>query len=155
MFGSLMRSRRFAPIFWCQFFAAFNDNFLRNALVILVVFRLGTAGGEILATLSGAILIAPFFILSGLGGQLADRFDKAIIARRLKFTEIGAAAVAVVGFALQSVPLLFVALVLFGWRVRNCPPAMRWSKRLLSLPSCSAPSSAASRRVAAAARPCS
>lgn len=60
MFSTLMGSRRFAPIFWCQFFAAFNDNFLRNALVILVVFKLGTAGGEILATLSGAILIAPF-----------------------------------------------------------------------------------------------
>jgi len=114
MFRSLMSSRRFAPLFWCQFFAAFNDNFLRNALIILILFKLGTAGGEVLVTLSGAIFMAPFFLLSGLGGQLADRFDKAIIARRLKFAEIGAAGVAVVGFALQSVPILFAALLLFG-----------------------------------------
>src|SRR5262245_2348154 len=114
MFGSLMSSRRFAPLFWCQFFAAFNDNFLRNALIILILFKLGTAGGEMLVTLSGAIFMAPFFLLSGLGGQLADRFDKAMIARRVKFSEIGAAAVAMAGFALQSVPILFVALLLFG-----------------------------------------
>ncbi len=29
----LMTSRRFAPLFWTQFVAAFNDNFLKNALV--------------------------------------------------------------------------------------------------------------------------
>jgi acyl-[acyl-carrier-protein]-phospholipid O-acyltransferase/long-chain-fatty-acid--[acyl-carrier-protein] ligase len=31
-----MTSRRFAPLFWCQFFSAFNDNFLKNALVFLI-----------------------------------------------------------------------------------------------------------------------
>src|SRR6185295_2357009 len=31
----LMLSRRFAPLFWCQFFSAFSDNFLKNALVFL------------------------------------------------------------------------------------------------------------------------
>src|SRR6266516_3077373 len=31
MSDSLMTSRRFAPLFWCQFFSAFNDNFLKNA----------------------------------------------------------------------------------------------------------------------------
>src|SRR6202007_42984 len=46
--------------------------------------------------------------------QLADRFDKALVARRLKLIEIGAAAVAVAGFQLTSVPLLFLALFLFG-----------------------------------------
>ena len=45
---------------------------------------------------------------------MADRFDKALIARRLKLAEIGASGVAVVGFMLQSVPVLFVALAAFG-----------------------------------------
>ena len=31
MFG-LMRSQRFAPLFWCQFLSAFNDNFVRTLL---------------------------------------------------------------------------------------------------------------------------
>ena len=33
MFTSLMTTRRFAPLFLCQFFAAFGDNFLKTALV--------------------------------------------------------------------------------------------------------------------------
>ncbi len=37
----LMLSRRFAPLFWCQFFAAFNDNFLKTALVFLILFHSG------------------------------------------------------------------------------------------------------------------
>ena len=34
MSTSLLTSRRFAPLFWCQFFSAFSDNFLKNALVV-------------------------------------------------------------------------------------------------------------------------
>ncbi|HZP19750.1 MAG TPA: acyl-[ACP]--phospholipid O-acyltransferase [Bauldia sp.] len=114
MLASLMTSRRFAPLFWCQFFAAFNDNFLKNALTFVILFKVASSGSAVLVTLAGAVFIAPFFFLSGLAGQLADRYDKAIIARRLKLTEIGAAAVAVIGFLLQSVPVLFAALLLFG-----------------------------------------
>ncbi len=35
----LLLSRRFAPLFWCQFFAAFNDNFLKTALVFVILFH--------------------------------------------------------------------------------------------------------------------
>src|SRR3954464_4573012 len=111
---SLMLSRRFAPLFWCQFFSAFSDNFLKTALVFLILFQIGGPNRHALITLAGRIVSAPFFFLSALGGQIADRFDKALVARRLKFVEIGIAFVAVAGFALQSVPVLFVALFLFG-----------------------------------------
>jgi acyl-[acyl-carrier-protein]-phospholipid O-acyltransferase/long-chain-fatty-acid--[acyl-carrier-protein] ligase len=110
----LMTSRRFAPLFWTQFFSAFNDNFLKNALVFLILFKIGGADAEALITLAGAVFIAPFFFLSGLGGQMADRFDKAVVARRLKFAEIGAAGLAIAGFTFHDVPTLFVALFLFG-----------------------------------------
>ena len=83
MAHSLMASRRFAPLFWCQFFSAFNDNFLKNALVLLILFRIGGQASESWVTLAGAIFIAPFFLLSAFGGELADRFDKALVARRL------------------------------------------------------------------------
>ena len=110
----LMLSRRFAPLFWCQFFAAFNDNFLKTALVFLILFRSGAADAEALITLASAIFIAPYFFLSALGGELADRHDKARVAQWLKFFEIFVAALAVLGFALQSVPILFGALAGFG-----------------------------------------
>ena len=114
MSTSLMTSRRFAPLFWCQFFSAFNDNFLKNALVFLILFKIGGQDAEALITLAGAVFIAPFFFLSGLGGQLADRFDKAVVARRLKLAEIGVTGLASAGFALHSLPALFAALFLFG-----------------------------------------
>jgi acyl-[acyl-carrier-protein]-phospholipid O-acyltransferase / long-chain-fatty-acid--[acyl-carrier-protein] ligase len=114
MSQSLLASRRFAPLFWCQFFSAFNDNFLKNALALLILFKIGGQSGEALVTLAGGIFIAPFFLLSAFGGELADRFDKAWVARRLKLAEIGAAAIAVAGFQLNWLALLFVALFLFG-----------------------------------------
>ena len=89
----LMTSRRFAPLFWTQFLSAFNDNFLKNTLVFLILFKLAADQAASLVTLAGAIFMAPFLLLSALGGEIADRFDKALIAERLKFAEIAAAAV--------------------------------------------------------------
>jgi len=82
--GSLLLSRRFAPLFACQFFAAFNDNFLKTALVFLILFG-GHPDDAALITLASAVFIAPFFFLSALGGELADRYDKARVAQWLKF----------------------------------------------------------------------
>ncbi len=114
MSSHLMRSRRFAPLFWTQFLSAFNDNFLKNTLVFLILFKLASSEAASLVTLAGAVFILPFLLLSALGGELADRFDKALVARRLKFAEIGAAGIAVVGIALSSIPLIMAALFAFG-----------------------------------------
>jgi acyl-[acyl-carrier-protein]-phospholipid O-acyltransferase/long-chain-fatty-acid--[acyl-carrier-protein] ligase len=110
----LMLSRRFAPLFWCQFFAAFNDNFLKTALVFLILFGASGAGAEALITTASAIFIAPYFFLSALGGELADRFDKARVAQTLKFAEIFVAGLAAFGYWQQSLPILFAALACFG-----------------------------------------
>jgi len=114
MFSALITSRRFAPLFWCQFLSALNDNFVKNALVILILFKIGSEQGGALVALAGAVLVAPFFFLSGIGGELADRHDKAVVAEKLKRAEIPVAAVAALGFVLHSVPVLFVALGLYG-----------------------------------------
>lgn len=114
MFKALITSRRFAPLFWCQFLSALNDNFVKNALVILILFSIGSEAGGPLVALAGAVLVAPFFVLSGIGGELADRYDKAVVAEKLKRAEIPVAMVAAVGFILQSIPVLFVALGLYG-----------------------------------------
>src|SRR5262245_10736044 len=110
----LLLSRQFAPLFWCQFFAAFNDNFLKTALVFVILFHSGIGDSEALITLAGAVFIAPFFFFSALAGELADRFDKARTAQRVKFIEIFVAALAAWGYARSSLPLLFVALFGFG-----------------------------------------
>jgi acyl-[acyl-carrier-protein]-phospholipid O-acyltransferase / long-chain-fatty-acid--[acyl-carrier-protein] ligase len=114
MFTSLMTTRRFAPLFSCQFFAAFGDNFLKTALGFLIVHQLSEADSPALTQLAAATFIGPYFFLSGLGGEFADRFDKAKVAQRIKFVEMFAAALAVTGFAMHSLPVLFAALLTFG-----------------------------------------
>src|ERR1700744_3537767 len=114
MINQLMSSRRFAPLFWAQFCSALNDNVLKNALVIILLYGATAGHGDAVVTVAGAVFIFPFFILSGLGGELADKFVKSVVARRLKFVEIFAAVFAACGFFLHSVPLLFVALFIFG-----------------------------------------
>ncbi len=114
MSHSLLATRRFAGLFWCQFFSALNDNFLKNALVFLILFRLGAEAAGPLVSLAAATLMAPFFFLSALGGEIADRWDKAIVARRLKLVEIPVAGLAILGFVLHSIPVLFAALLGFG-----------------------------------------
>src|SRR3979411_3202367 len=114
MSSSLLLTRRFAPLFWSQFFSAFSDNFLKNSLVFLILFHIGGSDAEALITLAAAVFIAPYFFLSARGGELAHRYDKAVVARRLKFAEISIAFIAVLGFGVHSVLSLFVALFLFG-----------------------------------------
>lgn len=121
MSSSLLLKRRFAPLFWTQFFAAFSDNFLKQALIFLVLFKVGGPVANVLVTLAPAVFIAPYFFLSAFGGEMADRFDKALVAQRIKFSEIGVSILAVVGFWLHtvgydtaSVSILFLALFGFG-----------------------------------------
>jgi acyl-[acyl-carrier-protein]-phospholipid O-acyltransferase/long-chain-fatty-acid--[acyl-carrier-protein] ligase len=110
----LLFSRRFTPLFCCQFFAAFNDNFLKTALVFLILFQIKGDNGEALITLASAVFIAPFFFFSGLAGELADRFDKARMAQVLKFGEMFIAGLSVYGYERHSVVIMFVALAGFG-----------------------------------------
>jgi acyl-[acyl-carrier-protein]-phospholipid O-acyltransferase/long-chain-fatty-acid--[acyl-carrier-protein] ligase len=114
MIKELLSSRRFAPLFWSQFCSALNDNVLKNALVIMLLYGVAAEEGAPLVTLAGAVFIFPFFVLSALGGELADKYVKMEVARRLKFAEIFAAGFAAAGFYMHSVPFLFVALALFG-----------------------------------------
>lgn len=120
MLSRLMSGRRFAPLFWSQFCSALNDNFLKTSLGMLVLYGIGANAayspeeGAKLNTLAGIVFIAPFFFLSALGGELADKFDKGRIASAIKLAEMPVAALAAIGFYLHSVPTLFAALLGFG-----------------------------------------
>jgi acyl-[acyl-carrier-protein]-phospholipid O-acyltransferase/long-chain-fatty-acid--[acyl-carrier-protein] ligase len=114
MFRTLMTSRRFAPLFWCQFFSAFNDNFVRNMLAMLILFRFGGENGSLKILFATLIFVLPAIPLSALGGEIADSHDKAFVARRLKLAEIGVQLIAAAGFVFSSLALLDVALFGLG-----------------------------------------
>ena len=115
--SGLLRARRFAPLFVTQFLGALNDNVLKNAMVVLLTFQAANWTAikpELLANLAAGIFILPFFLFSATAGQLADKYDKAALARLVKLLEIGIVLVAGVGFLVHSLAVLFVALFLLG-----------------------------------------
>ena len=113
----LLKTRRFAPLFGTQFLGAFNDNLYKNALIVLLTFQSAqwtTLAPELLANLAAGIFILPFFLFSATAGQLADKYDKALIARLTKLLEVAIMGVAAAGFWLHSLPVLMTALFLLG-----------------------------------------
>jgi 1-acyl-sn-glycerol-3-phosphate acyltransferase len=113
----LLKQKRFAPFFATQFLGAFNDNLFKNALVVLLTFQAAqwtTLAAGLLANLAAGIFILPFFLFSATAGQLADKYDKAMLARLVKVLEMLIMGVAAVGFFLHSLPVLMGALFLLG-----------------------------------------
>jgi hypothetical protein len=54
----------------------------------------------------GALFILPFLLFSATSGQLADKFDKAVLIRFVKSLEIAIMVLAGWGFMAQNVPVL-------------------------------------------------
>ena len=117
MSNGLMTDRRFWPLFWTQFFGAFNDNVFKNALVILITFKsysLMDLGNDQMVALCGGIFIFPFFLFSAFAGQIADKWPKNKLIYYIKIWEVIVMALGSVGFFLNSLPLLLVSLFLMG-----------------------------------------
>jgi acyl-[acyl-carrier-protein]-phospholipid O-acyltransferase/long-chain-fatty-acid--[acyl-carrier-protein] ligase len=114
---ALLASRRFGPLFATQFLSAFNDNALKNALVLMIAYRADSAGAltaGLLIPLAGGLFILPFFLCSASAGALADVSDKAWLARIIKFTEIVVMLVAAAGVIAGSTIVLLALLFVMG-----------------------------------------
>ncbi|MDB5098922.1 MAG: putative acyltransferase family protein [Cyanobacteria bacterium RYN_339] len=113
----LMTARRFAPLFWAQFLGAFNDNFLKNAIIMLIAYKGLAVWGmspDAMGTFAPALFIAPYFLFSAIAGQLADRLPKTSMIRYVKGAEVGLAILAAVGFLADRPQLLLICLFLLG-----------------------------------------
>ncbi|MGB9649218.1 MAG: hypothetical protein WCB44_29530, partial [Stellaceae bacterium] len=89
-FGLLV-SRRFGPLFATQFLSAFNDNALRNALVLMIAYRADAGGqfsAQLMIPLAAGLFMLPFFLCSATAGQIADESDKSRLIRLIKLVEI-------------------------------------------------------------------
>lgn len=116
---SLLRQRRFAPFFLTQFLGAFNDNIFRNGLVILLTFqgvRIAGMDAQLLTNVAGALFILPFFLFSAAAGQLADKYEKSLLIRRIKLLEIVLMVLAAFAFIAESYTTLLFVLFLMGFQ---------------------------------------
>ena len=112
---SLLASRRFGPFFFTQFLGAFNDNVFRQALILLIASGAVTAVSvNTLNNVALALFILPFFLFSALAGQVADKYDKASLVRKIKFVEVCIMSAAAVGFFFDAVYFLLGVLFCMG-----------------------------------------
>ncbi len=114
---ALLTQRRFLPFFLTQSLGAFNDNLFRNALLVLLTYRVVGVDSEqatFYANIAAALFILPFFLFSAMAGQWAEKYEKARLIRWIKLAEIPIMLLGVLGFHLQSVPFLLGVLFLMG-----------------------------------------
>src|SRR5499427_8999557 len=114
---ALLASHRFGPLFATQFLSAFNDNALRNALVLMIAYRADPAGqfsAQLMIPLAAGLFMLPFFLCSASAGQIADENDKAWLIRLIKLLEIPVMLAAAGGVLAGSSALLLALLFVMG-----------------------------------------
>ena len=116
--------RGFWSLFLTQFQGAFNDNAFKF-LVTFLVLSLGftTDERDQLAPVVGALFALPFILFSMSGGYLSDRYSKRSVAIGTKVAELMIMATAVVGLALNSIPLLIAVVFLLSTQSAFFGPA--------------------------------
>ncbi len=115
--AALLSTRRFLPMLGAQIFGAFNDQFLKMALITLVTWKeLSIAGlsPSVLAPVAGAVFTAPFFLFSAMAGQVADKYDKALVLLRVKQAEIFIMLLAAFALIANIPALMLLTVALMG-----------------------------------------
>ena len=113
MSDNLLKSNRFLPLLLTQFFGALNDNLFKNALLTMVAFKL-TDKADILSNIIAGLFILPFFLFSATAGEVADKYNRAKIARVLKITELILMCAVAFVFYTENITLLIILLALMG-----------------------------------------
>jgi len=114
---NLLSSIRFRPFFLTQLLGAFNDNLYKNGLTIFIAFQAASISRDesnTLVNIAAGLFILPFFLFSPIAGQLADKFEKSKLIRRIKQLEIFIMLLGAISFYLQSAELLIAILFLMG-----------------------------------------
>lgn len=113
----LLQERRFLPFFLTQFSGAFNDNLYKNALLLLVTYTGGGLLGlsvDIVVNFAAFLFILPFFLFSAIAGQVADKYEKSLVIRRVKALEIVIMGLAALGLWFGWYEVLLLLLFLMG-----------------------------------------
>jgi 1-acyl-sn-glycerol-3-phosphate acyltransferase len=113
----LLKRRRFLPFFLTQLLGAFNDNLYKNGLTIFIAFQalnMTQGSSNTLVNVAAGLFILPFFLFSPIAGQLADKFEKSMLIRRIKLLEVFVMLLGALAFYLQDTWLLIAILFLMG-----------------------------------------
>lgn len=126
----LLSKRKFLPLFITQFLLAFNDNLFRNALIVIITFKMTAdslpADSKILASIASSLLVAPYIFFSSLAGELADKYERSKLMLRTKYFEAAVMLAAAYGFYTNDIYLLMGLLFAAGTQAAFFSP-MKYS----------------------------
>lgn len=114
---SLLATRRFLPLFLCQFIAAFGDHLIRTTLITYIAFEadhLSEFTRSLLSTMAIALFVLPYIFLSSISGQLADKFDKARLIQVIRLVGIGFTLIGVASIYSSNYVIMLFAIFLAG-----------------------------------------
>ncbi|MDD9907419.1 MAG: acyl-[ACP]--phospholipid O-acyltransferase [Rhodospirillaceae bacterium] len=113
----LLTTKRFLPLFVTQALGALNDNLFKNALALLIIYRIAEAAeidGQVMVTVAAGLFILPFFLFSATAGQIADKFEKSRLIRTIKLAEVAIMGLGAAGLIFGNVTYLMSVLFLMG-----------------------------------------
>ncbi|WP_397449300.1 MFS transporter [Pseudomonas sp. NA-150] len=112
---NLLGKRRFLPFFITQSLGAFNDNVLKQSLILAILYKLSIDGDRsIWVNLCALLFILPFFLFSALAGQFGEKYAKDALIRLIKLGEIAIMLVGAAGFMLNHLWMMLLALFAMG-----------------------------------------
>ena len=107
---------KWLKLFLLNFVGVLNDNFMKHCIIFVSVWWVmpeWMTQSQLIAAVSAA-LVLPYLLLSPYSGEIAERFEKQKIVRLMKLIEMPIVALAGVGFWIESVWIVLLAVLLMG-----------------------------------------
>lgn len=106
--------KRFTTLYFTNFWGVLNDNFLKTLACFVAIKWVNEAYQSIVISIAAGALVLPYILLSPLADRLTALYDKKSVVRIAKWVELPIMGVAILGFFLQNIWVVIVAIVLMG-----------------------------------------
>ncbi len=116
---------RWLKLFLLNFVGVLNDNFMKHCIIFVAVGWMmpeWMTQSQLIAAVSAA-LVLPYLLLSPYSGEIAERYSKQRIVRLMKLLELPIVTLAGVGFWIESVWVVLLAVLLMGMQSCLYSPA--------------------------------
>ena len=112
-------------LFLLNFVGVLNDNFMKHCIIFVAVgwsMPEWMTQSQLIAAVSAA-LVLPYLLLSPYSGEIAERYSKQRVVKLMKLLELPIVAVAGIGFWIESVWVVLLAVLLMGMQSCLYSPA--------------------------------
>jgi len=112
----MAKFRKWIPLFTSQFLGVLNDNILKSAIIFISVLWLAEEYHPLVISAASALMVLPFVLFSPLAGKWAQTKSKQRIFELSKLMEIPIMCLAVLGFYIESIHIVMIAMLLMGFQ---------------------------------------